>query len=770
VVVASDALVLVQGTESRSLAGGLEIKIRTTSRPSYTTYDLNSPSRLAIDFDRASVDFGSWKDLAVENPYFEKLIATPFYGKVGGSVRVEFFLRGESTHELQPSDGGLTVTFYGQVSPNVAAAEAAAHAPDAEDNSGISLEVLTQEPAAESSAVVDLVDKLGEQLSGLASSPVAAPPAVVDEVISIDPGAIPSIPATAIVQGVQSTDVGATSSLPSDGVSVGSAVPPAPDSVPGPSGSVPAIIQPVSEPVNMAAIGAMDQGPAGPDALNQPILAQAPRTERIDFRDLEEARSAEDDIRLGGARLRDFPELAQVRSESLGSQSVQFQGEASSIGPAFTGEPISLDLKNVDIVELLRIFADLADMNMVIDQDVAGRITIRMREVPWDQAFIVILRQMGLGFTIEGNIIRVATLRRLNAEIRAEQQLREARIIAEPLNTEIFYLNYAVPSQLTRVLENQLSARGEILTDARTNSLIVKDVQSNIDRIRRLIEILDVRTKQVSIGAQIVTTSKTFTRDLGITWGGTLVADPAHGNDTGLSFPNDINTNFGVALPGGGNGFIGFNFGNLADTVNLNALLAASEAEGVTKTVSNPRVTTEDNVNASVRSGSLVPYQSSTVSGNTVIATVIFREAAISLTVTPHVTADGWIRMQVTVSADAPDFAVATAAGPPIRTNSLNTVVLVKDGDTFVIGGLNSSTEGENENRVPFLHRLPVIGRILFKNHRTSNVYDDLLFFITPSVIQDEAVKRRSLVFEHYDVKDEQTPSSAAPPVSPSNP
>jgi type IV pilus assembly protein PilQ len=418
------------------------------------------------------------------------------------------------------------------------------------------------------------------------------------------------------------------------------------------------------------------------------------------------------------------------------------------------------------MVELLRIFADLSNMNIILDPGIRGRVTIKMRDVPWDQAFVTILRNQGLGFTIDGNIIRVASLRRLNAEARAQAQLREAQLVAEPLNTEIVYLNYATPSQIRRLLLSQLSRRGQILTDARTNSLIIKDVQENINRVKRLIEILDVRTKQIAINAQIVTTSKAFTRDLGIRWGGSLVASPETGNDTGLPFPNDIRTNFGVDLPAGDQ-LISFDFGNVLDTVNLNAALTAAEAEGVTKTISNPRVTTSDNVTASVRSGSLVPYQSSSVTGNTVVATVVFREAAVSLSVTPHVTSDNYVRMRVTVSSDNPNFSIATPAGPPIETNSVSTTVLVKDGDTFVIGGLNTAIEGDNQERVPFLHRLPVVGKLLFKNRRIANSYDDLLMFVTPTIVKDEAVRQRSLVFESYDVKGGETQQ---PQTSPNNP
>lgn len=720
-VAASGAQILVQGVETRSLAGGLEVKIRTTGKPSYTTYVLEAPARLAVDFDRASLeDLKTWKTLSFENPYFEKATATPFSSRLGKSVRVELFLLGQATRQFEATDSGLLVTFFGQVE-GAGAAAAAAHEAH-EDGSGLSMEVLSQEPPAERAEDVALAQMTGP----------GAPFQLDGEIID-GSSILKTLDAYAILASLPSID--GSTALPA-----------------------------AEPPGDLLASASAAQIDAAEKLMARPILDEAPAPDRraIDFRELEEAAALDANLRLGESRLLNTVDLAQLQSTTIGAESLKFEQQ---VGASFTGAPISLDLKNIDVVELLRIFADLSNMNIILDPGIRGRVTVKMRDVPWDQAFVTILRNQGLGFTIEGNIIRVATLRKLNAEIRAQRQLREAQLVAEPLNTEIIYLNYAAPTQIRRLLQPQLSRRGQILTDPRTNSLIVKDVADNLLRVKRLVEILDVRTRQVAVGAQIVTTSKNFTRDLGIVWGGSLVADPQHGNDTGLPFPNDISTNFGVTLPASAaSGSISFTLGNVLDTVNLQAALAAAEAEGLSKTISNPRVTTSDNVTASVRAGAIIPYQSTSISGNVIVGTVLFREAAISLSVTPHVTSDNYVRMRVNINADAPDFSAATAAGPQIQTKSLNTTVLVKDGDTFVIGGLNTSTEGFNENRVPFLHRLPILGRLLFKNHRTSNTYADLLMFISPTIVQDEGVRQKSLVFESYDVKDkEQTPSPNNP-------
>ena len=742
VVAASNALVLVQGVETRPLAGGLEVKVRTTSKPSYTTYVLDAPARLAVDLDRATVDDEQWKNSSFDNPYFEKVSATPFSSRLGPSVRLEFFLRGESTRQFEATDAGLRLTFYPKA-PVAASTDSASDVAAIEDSSGLALQVHSEEPPAESPQVIALVDAMDQES-------VVEPKPTADEQ-----------PSTAVSE--EHLDL--SSNLMSELGSLVSNLPPMPGSGWKRTTASPAVFETRTDASDMVAVHSDSHADAADLALSRPILdesvSRAPTP--IDFRELEEAAVLEKDFRLSDNSGLGLPDLAQAQAPVVSAaDNLLFEQQ---LGAEFTGAPVSFDLKNVDVVELLRIFADLSNMNIIIDPGIRGRVTVKMRDVPWDQAFITILKNQGLGFTVEGNIIRVATLRKLNAEIRAQRQLREAQLVAEPLNTEIVYLNYAAPTQVRRLLQPQLSRRGTILTDARTNSLIIKDVQENINRVKRLVEILDVRTRQISVNAQIVTAAKSFARDLGIIWGGSLIASPAFGNDTGLPFPNDVTTNFGVALPAGGNGFIGFQVGNVLDSVNLSVLLAASEAEGITKTISNPRVTTSDNVSASVRSGSIIPYQSSQVSGNTIVGTVVFREAAISLSVTPHVTSDNFIRMRCTVSADRPDFSIATPAGPPLLTNSLTTTVLVKDGDTFVIGGLNTSTEGENENRVPFLHRLPVVGKLLFRNHRISNNYSDLLMFLSPSIVMDEATKQKSLVFESYDVKEKGQPTT--PPNNP---
>ncbi|MBN2382009.1 type IV pilus secretin PilQ [bacterium] len=420
----------------------------------------------------------------------------------------------------------------------------------------------------------------------------------------------------------------------------------------------------------------------------------------------------------------------------------------SSELPIYEGIPISLDLKNADIIDIFLTISELTGYNVIIDPKVKGKINIRMNEVPWDQALDIILRQMELGKEYtgtkspefpRGNIIRIASVSSLRKEANERKALLDAQKVAEPLITKIIYLSYSKAQQMQSIVKKLLSRRGEIIVDKRTNSLLITDIPANLDKVRNMITLLDVRTKQVLIMSKIITTKKDFSRELGITWGANVVGDAIHGNTTGYRFPNNYNMDYAVSLPSGNN-ILGVSLGNILDTFNLSAILSASEAEGLTKVISNPRVLTSDNVEAMIKSGTQIPYIIETDEG----FRYAFKEAVIQLKVTPHVTHDNFIQMDVEIKKDAPDY---TFDPPGILTNRASTDVLVKDGDTFVIGGLNQTTTGWDSSRIPFVHNIPIIGW-LFKNKRIKNEYDDLLVFITPKLVQQEQTQVKAVSFD----------------------
>lgn len=404
----------------------------------------------------------------------------------------------------------------------------------------------------------------------------------------------------------------------------------------------------------------------------------------------------------------------------------------------YVGKAISLDFKDIDVIDVFRLIAEVSGFNVVIDPDVKGTITIRLDNVPWDQALDVILRNQGLDKEIEGNVMRIAHMAKLRDERVLKRQMEEAKERIRERVTRIVYLSYATAGEVANLSKKLLSGRGDIMVDGRTNSLIIIDIPETIDEIIKLVKILDVRTKQVFVNAQIVTTSKDFARNLGIQWGGRFVADAAHGNTTGYRFPYDYEVGldrgeedgYAINFPGGDQ-ILDLTFGNVLDTLELRVALSALESEGMTKIISNPRITTADNETATVESGVQLPYTSVSAEGTQ----TNFVNATLRLEVTPHITHEGFISMLINVAKDSPDYSNRTAAGVPILTNRANTKVLVKDGDTLVIGGLNESTFGDTQNRLPFISKIPVLGW-LFKNSLKNNKFTDLLIFITPQVMQ----------------------------------
>jgi len=481
---------------------------------------------------------------------------------------------------------------------------------------------------------------------------------------------------------------------------------------------------------------ANDTAPAGDiftslEATTPEITIPAPKTTRNDdsaFVQIAQAQTAQ-----AGSYL----------EKTIGSDDVQ-----SIMLPDYEGIPISLDLKNADVIDIFMTIADLTGYNVIIDPKVKGKINIKMNQVPWDQALDIILRQMELGKEYtgtktpefpRGNIIRIAPVNSLRKEAEERRKLLDAQKISEPLITKIIYLSYAEASQMDKIVKKLLSKRGEIIVDKRTNSMLLTDIPANLEKIRNMVTLLDVRTRQVLIASKIITTKKDFTRQLGIAWGSTFIADAPHGNTTGYRFPNHGAVDYAVSLPQGAS-ILGVTLGNVLDTFQLSAILTASEQEGLTKVISNPRVMTSDNVEAEIKSGYQLPYIIWTDRG----LRYAFKDATISLKVKPHVTHDSYIDMKIEAKKDSPDFSTDPVS---IFTNRAKTEVLVRDGDTFVIGGLNQTTTGWDSARLPFLHRIPIIG-LLFKNQNIKNAYDDLLVFITPKIIQQEQTQVQSISFD----------------------
>ncbi|RMH23601.1 MAG: type IV pilus secretin PilQ, partial [Acidobacteria bacterium] len=419
----------------------------------------------------------------------------------------------------------------------------------------------------------------------------------------------------------------------------------------------------------------------------------------------------------------------------------------SSQQRTYVGEPISMSLKNADLVETLRSFSRISDLNFVIQPGVQGSVTVELKGVPWDQALEQILKINSLGMDIDGTIVRIAPLSQLRQEAEERRQLAQLRQQTVPLRTVMRSLSYARAAEIAALLQSTgtgfgrsgrtasiLSPRGSVQVDNRTNTLIIRELPEVIDTVLAVIANLDTPEPQVKIEARIIEATKSFSRSLGIQWNFMGVASNQFGNTTGLEFPNNIEADGGVnLLTGGDTGFLNLSLGNVLNTFTLDASLIAAENEGLVNVVSAPSVMTLNNEQATIQSGIQIPIQ--TVANNTV--TVQFVNATLQLAVTPQVTAEGTILMDIQVSKKEPQPAllVAGATNAPIATREAQTRVIVRDGGTAVIGGIYEVSSNQSQDRVPGLANVPILGH-LFRNRSRDNTNQELLIFVTPRIIQ----------------------------------
>lgn len=419
-------------------------------------------------------------------------------------------------------------------------------------------------------------------------------------------------------------------------------------------------------------------------------------------------------------------------TETFAPQAV---GEGEKV---YTGEPIDLQVTNAEVTEVLRTFAQISNLNIVVQPGVQGQVTAELVNVPWDQALEQILKINNLGYELEGNVMRIAPTNILRQEAQERQQLEAAKALAVPLQTIYRRLSYADAGEVAGLLQTGdaglLSQRGSVVVDSRTNALIIQELPAYIDTVISVIELLDTPEPQVMIEARIIETTKRFTREFGIQWGFDGIASAATGNTTGLIFPNNGSVEGGVNLPSGGNnGLINLRLGNVLNTFNLDIALQAAESEGLIHILSAPKVATLNNQQATIQSGLQIPIQ--TIANNTV--TVQFVNATLRLDVTPQVTAEGTVMMDVEISKREPQlaFLVPGATNAPIATKDARTRLVVRDGGTAVIGGIYKVSTDQGEDRVPGLANIPIIGNI-FKNKSRREENEELLIFITPRVIK----------------------------------
>lgn len=411
----------------------------------------------------------------------------------------------------------------------------------------------------------------------------------------------------------------------------------------------------------------------------------------------------------------------------------------------FTGEPISLELKDADIKDVLRSFAKITGLNIVVDPDVTGSVTVTLENVPWDQCLDIILRINRLDYVIENNVLRVARMERLTQEKQALAAYQKQAEAARPMKTVTKVLSYARAEDVKGILTAEkfiVSERGSVVVDPRSNMLIIRDLADRLEGILNLIDELDHPNPQVLIEARIVETTRRFSHALGLQWGFTGIADAEHGTTTGWRFPNSgsVDANVGLGIQGP-TATIGFSFADILNAFNLDFVLQAAESNGLAKVVSAPKVMAQDNEAAKIESGVQIPIASTVTQGNVTTTTVTYKDATIKLDVTPHITAEGTVQLNIKldkteVLEGVNIIAIGTQlAGAPLSVRKVETKILVRDGGTTVIGGVYKMTQNEQRNQVPGLSKIPVVGN-LFKQRQISEQNDELLIFLTPRIVK----------------------------------
>ncbi len=435
----------------------------------------------------------------------------------------------------------------------------------------------------------------------------------------------------------------------------------------------------------------------------------------------------------------------------------------------FQGEKLSLNFQNVDVRSVLQVIADFTDFNIITSDSVQGNLTLRLKDVPWDQALDIILQAKGLDMRKNGNVIWIAPGDELAAREKLQLEAKAQIGDLEPLNTESFQINYHKAKEIFDFLKSKdqtmLSKRGSVVVDERSNKVFVTDVPSRLEALRRLVQEIDVAPRQVLIEARIVEANKTFARDLGVRLGygdrrnrslggggkvgfGTsefASANPDGTINTGANAPiNTILRRVGESATSG-DGFLPDGYGALNLTLFNNSLtrflnleLQALESDGRGRVVSSPRVLTANQVEASIEQGTEIPYQEATSSGAT---SVSFKKAVLSLKVKPQITPDGRLQLSIEVNKDRPLYENALLNVPPIETKNVKSEVLIENGGTVVIGGIYEEEESTGVDQVPVLGDIPVLGHLFKTQSKVSN-RKELLVFITPRIVSDALTLR----------------------------
>ena len=437
-------------------------------------------------------------------------------------------------------------------------------------------------------------------------------------------------------------------------------------------------------------------------------------------------------------------------------QKAQAGQQSAAVGPKYTGEPISVNLKDVDLKDFFRLIHEISGLNVVLDPNVHGTLTIVLDDVPWDQALDIVLKNNDLARELEGNVLRIATVETLKKEADSRRAQIESEALAVEKVSVTRFLSYAKAKDAIVTVKKFLSQRGDVVADDRTNAVIINDIPKVIPTIDRLLTQLDRKTQEVEIEARVVAATRQFARDIGTQFGfgwgnstttvggansvgtspiGVFGGPPPSYTVSGTSAPTGTTlnqiplfSNLPVTSPSSGIGFQ-----NSTGNIRLDAILTMAESRGLLKVLSRPRVVTQNNIQALVKQGVRVPIVTQAQLGGP--PTVTYVDAFLRLTVTPQITSENTIFLNVDVENTTPNFAQQVQGNPELITQQATTQVLVTDGGTVVIGGVIQTQNSININQVPLLGNLPFLGN-LFKHTQVSTQNQELIFFITPRIIQ----------------------------------
>lgn len=427
---------------------------------------------------------------------------------------------------------------------------------------------------------------------------------------------------------------------------------------------------------------------------------------------------------------RGAPSKESNRTQAIASESAPLEGAQLPLEKTYQGKPISLDLQDADLTNVLRLLADVSGMNLVVEPDVSGKVTLKVENIPWDQVLDMVLMMNGLGREEVGGVIRIAKEDKLRQEmkereerLKIEQQLLKTKKDLGELDTAYLQINYAEPAEIAAKISEIKSADGKVSVDQRSGTILYTDYPARIAAAKGIIARLDKPNKQVLIEARIVQLSTSASRDLGVEWGFALSKTTDH----------QVDTNYAVNHPVTATSTASLSVGKLVGTTlwNLDLRLLAAEQAGRGKIISAPRVLTMNHVKATISQGTQIPYQAQSEDG---ISTE-FKDATLELQVTPHVTPDGRVRLQIQAKKEAPNYTQVIPGQPPaIDSRKVDTELLVDDGATVVIGGIIEENESDSESRTPGVHKVPVLGN-LFKSKSTRMEKNELLIFINPQIV-----------------------------------